>query len=131
MLHQSNLDQVFHALSDKTRRAVVERLMTGPASVSELASPFAMSLAAIGQHVQLLEACGLVRTAKVGRVRTVEVVPETLRSAESWFESHRQRWEQRLDRLGAVVCDDESESSLFPLPVHRIPKNKSKKRNKP
>jgi DNA-binding transcriptional ArsR family regulator len=107
MLQHSQLDEVFHALSDSTRRAVVERLIEGPASVSELASPFAMSLAAIGQHIQLLEACGLVKTAKVGRVRTVSMVPETLRSVESWFASHRERWQQRFDRLGALLLEEE------------------------
>lgn len=110
MLQQSGLDQVFHALSDATRRSVVERLFDGPASVSELASPFAMSLSAIGQHIQLLEACGLVRTFKAGRVRTVEVVPEALLGAESWFESHRKRWEQRLDRLGMVLLESDEEA---------------------
>jgi DNA-binding transcriptional ArsR family regulator len=91
MLQQSLLDQVFHALADPTRRAMVERLMAGPASVSELAAPFPVSLSAIGQHVHLLEASGLVRTTKVGRVRTVKLAPETLTAAERWFAHHRRR----------------------------------------
>jgi DNA-binding transcriptional ArsR family regulator len=102
MLHYS-LDYVFHALADSTRRAIVERLVSGPASVSELAQPFAVSLSAIGQHVQLLEACGMVRTVKVGRVRTVELLPDVLALAEGWFASHRQRWERRFDRLGELL----------------------------
>lgn len=105
MLQHSSLDQVFHALADPTRRAMVERLGAGPASVSELAAPFPMTLAAIGQHVQLLEGSGLVRTIKVGRVRTVELQRETLGSAEQWFASHRARWETRFDRLGALLAE--------------------------
>ena len=103
VLQHSALDKVFHALADPTRRAMVERLHAGPASVSELAAPFKVTLAAIGQHIQLLEACGLVHTLKVGRVRTVELVPATLAGAEQWFASHRARWERRLDRLAAVL----------------------------
>src|SRR5262245_36197025 len=101
MLQYRSLDRIFHALSDPTRRAIVERLMGGPASVSELAEPFAVSLSAIGQHVHLLETSRLVRTTKVGRVRTVELAPETLATAERWFSGHREQWERRFDRLGA------------------------------
>jgi DNA-binding transcriptional ArsR family regulator len=107
MLQHSDLDQVFHALADPTRRAIVERLVAGPASVTELATPFAVSLSAIGQHIQLLESCGLVRTAKVGRVRTVELQRQRLASAERWFASHRKRWERRLDRLASVLDEDD------------------------
>jgi DNA-binding transcriptional ArsR family regulator len=109
MLHHCALDRVFHALADPTRRAMVERLSAGAASVSELAQPFAVSLSAIGQHVQLLESSGLVRTSKVGRVRTVELVPERLAAAERWFTSHRERWERRYDRLGALLAESEEE----------------------
>jgi DNA-binding transcriptional ArsR family regulator len=116
MLQHSCLDQVFHSLADPTRRAMVERLGAGPASVSELAAPFSVSLSAIGQHVQLLEASGLVRTAKVGRVRTVELVPDTLVAAERWFERHRQRWERRLDRLGALLAEPDNEAKTKPRP---------------
>lgn len=84
-----------------------------------------MTLAAIGQHIQLLEACGLVKTAKVGRVRTVTMVPETLRSVESWFESHRKRWEQRFDRLGALLFEEEDGGE--PLPAIVTSKNKKGK----
>jgi DNA-binding transcriptional ArsR family regulator len=106
MLQSQSLDRVFHALSDATRRAIVERLVAGPATVSELASPFAMTLSAIGQHIQLLEECGLVRTAKRGRVREVSLATEELARAERWFESHRARWEKRLNRLADVLGED-------------------------
>ncbi len=106
MLHQPSLDVIFHGLADPTRRALVERLARGPASVTELAAPFPVSLSAIGQHVKLLEASGLVRTLKVGRVRTVELQPGALAPAEQWFTEHRERWSQRLDRLGAVIAED-------------------------
>ena len=104
MLQYSSLERVFHALADPTRRAIVERLVAGPASVSELATPFAVSLSAIGQHVQLLEASGLVRTTKVGRVRKVELAPDGLAAAERWLASHRRRWE-RLDRLATALAE--------------------------
>ena len=86
---------------------MVERLIAGPASVSELARPFAVSLSAVGQHVQLLEGSGLVRTKKVGRVRTVELAPDALAAAERWFTRHRAQWERRFDRLGALLAEDE------------------------
>lgn len=97
---------MFHALSDSTRRAIVERLVAGPATVSALARPFQVTLSAIGQHIQLLESCGLVRTTKVGRTRHVELAPGALARAEQWFTSHRARWERRLSRL-ADVLDEE------------------------
>lgn len=106
MLQYGDLDRVFHALSDPTRRALVERLLNGPSSVSELAAPHPMSLAAIGQHIQLLESCGIVRSEKTGRTRTVSVVPETLQAAEHWFIKHRQAWERRFDRLGRLLEDE-------------------------
>lgn len=108
MLHHSRLDAVFAALADPTRRAMVERLSAGPASVSELAAPYAMSLSAVGQHLQRLEACGLVRSQKVGRVRTVELQGETLRAADAWFAAHLARWQGRLDRLGALLNEEDA-----------------------
>ena len=105
MLQHRSLDQVLQALADPTRRAIVERLARGPASVSALAEPFPVSLSAIGQHVQLLESSGLVRTTKVGRVRQVELVPDTLGGAERWFASHREQWERRFSRLGALLAE--------------------------
>jgi len=101
------LDQVFQALADPTRRAIVERLALGNASISELSTPFSMSLSAIGQHVQLLEACGLVRTSKTGRVRSVELCPDRLAAAEQWFRAHLARWERRLDRLGTLLQEED------------------------
>lgn len=99
-----DLDRVFQALADPTRRALVERLARGPESVSRLAEPVPMSLAAVVQHLQVLEAAGLVRSEKVGRVRTYRVEPSALRSAEAWFAEGRTLWEVRLDRLGDVLA---------------------------
>jgi DNA-binding transcriptional ArsR family regulator len=104
----ARLDAVFHALADPTRRAIVERLSMRPAAVSELAEPFDMTLSAIGQHIRLLEESGLVKTAKIGRVRTVELATDRLEEAQKWFTKHRARWERHLDRLGALL-DEEDE----------------------
>lgn len=105
MLNQTaDLDRVFQALADPGRRLMVERLSLGPASVSELARPLAISLAAVLQHVQVLEASGLVRTQKVGRTRTCAVDSATLRSAEDWITERRSLWERRLDRLGDYLA---------------------------
>ena len=106
------LDRVFQALADPSRRRMVERLSRGPASVSELARPFSMSLAAVVQHVQVLEACGLVRSEKVGRVRTCQISTATLRSAEHWIAERRNTWERRLDALGEYLA--ESDGSVTP-----------------
>lgn len=104
VLNQSPaLDLTFQALADPTRRAMVERLAHGPASVSELARPFAMSLPAVLQHLAVLEHCGLVRSQKVGRVRTCRIEPQTLRQAQEWLAARRAEWEQRLDRLGVYL----------------------------
>jgi DNA-binding transcriptional ArsR family regulator len=94
------LDRAFQALSDPSRRQMVQRLSSGPASVSELAEPLAMSLAAVVQHVQVLESSGLVRSQKIGRVRTCTLRTEVLRSVEGWVSERRSEWENRLDRLG-------------------------------
>lgn len=106
MLH-CELDEVFRALADPTRRAIVERLTEGAASVSQLRTPFAMSLTAIGQHVQLLEQSGLVTSKKQGRVRIVELNGAALASVEAWFENRRRTWEKRLDRLGELLADED------------------------
>lgn len=104
MLYQSpQLDRVFHALSDPTRRAVLDRLTQGPASVSELAAPFGTTLAAIVQHVQVLEASGLISTEKVGRTRTCCVSAEAIARAEQWLSERRALWEARLDRMETYV----------------------------
>lgn len=94
-----SLDLVFQALSNPTRRAVVERLGRGPLAVSELAAPFDMALPSFLQHLQVLESSGLVRSRKQGRVRTVQIVPKRLRSASDWLVRQREVWEQRLDQL--------------------------------
>jgi DNA-binding transcriptional ArsR family regulator len=101
MLNQSaDLDRLFHALADPARRAMVERLSRGPAPVSELARPLPMSLPAAMQHLGVLEAAGLVRSAKVGRVRTCAIEPSVLSLAEQWINARRIEWDHRLDRLG-------------------------------
>src|ERR1700704_2823500 len=105
------LDHAFQALADPTRRAVVERLCDGPASVSELAEPVAMPRAAVVQHVQVLETAGLVTTQKIGRVRTVTVDSAGLRAAEAWLAARRTRVEEQLDRLAAVLAEHTSEPS--------------------
>jgi DNA-binding transcriptional ArsR family regulator len=110
MLDQQ-LDRVFHALSDPTRRLMVERLTRGPASVSELAEPLDMTLAAVVQHLQVLEGSGLVSTAKVGRVRTCRIEAATLGAAETWINRRRALWERRLDRLGEVIAEQRKQKS--------------------
>ncbi|GAA1212723.1 ArsR/SmtB family transcription factor [Prauserella alba] len=100
MLNQpAALDEVFHALADETRRVIVERLVRGPAAVSSLAEPLAMSLPAVMQHLQVLEKAGVIRTEKVGRVRTCQIEPDMLRMAEHWLGRQRTHWEQQLDQL--------------------------------
>ena len=96
-------DRVFHALGDPTRRALVERLSDGPLSVSRLAEPFNMTLTAVVQHLQVLEESGLVRTEKVGRVRTCQIETAGLAVMEKWIGDRRSRWERRLDRLGDLL----------------------------
>ncbi len=100
---------MFQALADPTRRAMVERLSRGPATVSELAQPFAMSLPAVVQHLKVLEASGLVISEKVGRVRTCRMEPAALTLVEQWIQQRRQSWGQRFDRLGAVLAAGEDE----------------------
>jgi len=95
----AELDLVFQALADPTRRAVVERLGRGPAATSELARPFAMALPSFTQHLDVLERSGLVTSQKQGRVRTYQLVPTSLRGAQDWMAVQRDRWERRLDQL--------------------------------
>jgi DNA-binding transcriptional ArsR family regulator len=97
------LDDVFRALADPTRRGMVEQLVEGPASVSELAAPLQISLPAVVQHLHVLEESGLVRSEKIGRVRTCRVDSAALRGAEEWLSRHRAEWERRLDRLGEYL----------------------------
>ena len=95
---------MFQALADPTRRGMVDRLSRGPVSVSELAKPFQMSLPAVVQHLQVLEASGLVSSQKIGRVRTVRIEPEALNQAERWINDRRTTWVKRLDRLGDFLA---------------------------
>ncbi|MEJ0049323.1 MAG: metalloregulator ArsR/SmtB family transcription factor [Rhodospirillales bacterium] len=104
MLNQSAaLDLTFQALADPTRRAIVERLSRGAASVSDLARPLSMSLPAVMQHLAVLEGSGLVVSEKIGRVRTCRVEPRALSQVEQWISMRRAEWEQKLDRLGVYL----------------------------
>jgi DNA-binding transcriptional ArsR family regulator len=107
--HDPSLDAVFQGLANPTRRAVIETLNRGPASVGALAAPFDMALPSFMQHLRVLESCELVRSTKTGRVRTVELVPETLRKTEGWLAAQRALWTQRLDQLDTYVKTLESQ----------------------
>jgi DNA-binding transcriptional ArsR family regulator len=113
MLYQhakrDRVDRVFHALADPSRRVILERLSHGPASVSQLAQPLPMSLPAVVQHLQVLEASGLVRSEKAGRVRTCRIEPTALRTAEAWIVERQRAWERRLDRLGDFLAEQEGQ----------------------
>lgn len=115
------LDRAFHALADPSRRQMLDRLADGPASVSELARPLPMTLAAVVQHVQVLEASGLVQSSKIGRVRTCSIDVDALRSAEQWLTDRRTVWQRRLDLLGAVLDEqaDEQAAQHAPPPTRR------------
>ena len=104
MLDRSAVDRVFQALGDPTRRAIVEQLCRAPKSAKDLAEPLNVSLAAVVQHLQLLEDSGVIRSSKVGRVRTCRIDPAGLQVAEQWIAKRRSLWERRLDRLGAVLA---------------------------
>src|SRR5215217_3581802 len=111
MLNQlPSLDLVFHALSDPARRLVVERLTRGSASVSELAQPLDMTLSAVVQHLAVLESSGLVRSEKVGRVRTCRMEPVGLRTAESWITERRAIWEIRFHRIAELLTDESNDA---------------------
>lgn len=97
------IDHVFRALSDPTRRHVLERLSRSPASVSELAAPYGMALPSFVQHMGILEECGLVQSSKTGRVRTYEIIPRRLKLAEDWMVRQRALWEKRLDQLDTYL----------------------------
>lgn len=110
--YKEPLDLAFQALSDPTRRRMVERLSAGPVSVSALADPLPMSLSAVMQHLKILEAAGLVRSEKVGRVRTCRVEPDALTAAERWLNARRQSVERSLDRLGVFLDETKPEEDL-------------------
>jgi DNA-binding transcriptional ArsR family regulator len=103
MVQFADVDEVFHALSNPTRRKVVERLSTGPATVSELAAPFDMQLPSFVQHLSVLEQSRLVKSTKHGRVRTYELAPERFKVVDDWLAERRQLWEARLDRFDEYV----------------------------
>ena len=107
-MHAQTVDvnRVFHALSDATRRQMIERLSEGPVSASELAKPLGVSLAAVVQHLQLLEECSLVRSEKVGRTRLCRMEPAGLRAVEKWITDRRASWERKFDRLGDLLAED-------------------------
>jgi DNA-binding transcriptional ArsR family regulator len=107
MLNNSAVDRVFHALGDPTRRLIMERLSRGPASVSALAAPLDITLAAVVQHLQVLEQSGIVRTEKVGRIRSCHIESEGLKVAERWIAERRTVWERRFDRLGELLEEPE------------------------
>jgi DNA-binding transcriptional ArsR family regulator len=116
VLNQSSvsLDLMFGALADPSRRSMVERLSRGPAAVKELAAPLAMSLPAVLQHLQVLEASGLVRSEKVGRVRTCRLEVKRLDTVEDWIAARRRTWEARLDRLGDYLAAEDSSTPSVP-----------------
>jgi DNA-binding transcriptional ArsR family regulator len=101
----AQLDHVFRALSDPTRRAVLERLTRGPSATTELARPFKMALPSFTQHLDVLERSGLVRSKKAGRVRTYELAPKPLAAAQTWLARQRTTWERRLDQLDAYLME--------------------------
>jgi len=105
-----DIDRVFHALGDPSRRAIMEKLSQGPISVSRLAEPLHITLAAVVQHLQVLEESGLVETEKLGRVRTCRIEPAGLSVVEQWIRERRSMWERGLDRLGDLLAGpDESD----------------------
>jgi DNA-binding transcriptional ArsR family regulator len=106
MLNHSTVGQVFQALGDPTRRAIVERLCMSPGSATDLAGPLDLTLAAVVQHLQVLERSGLIHTTKAGRVRTCHLNTDGLRVADEWIRQRRALWERRLDRLGDVLASD-------------------------
>lgn len=119
VLNQTLIDRVFQALGDPTRRRIVDQLSRGPLSISDLAKPLDITLAAVVQHVQVLEESGIVRTEKVGRVRSCRIDGGGLRLAEQWLSQRRATWQERFDRLGDLLDAEEAK-----------PARASKKRSK-
>jgi DNA-binding transcriptional ArsR family regulator len=104
---ENKIDRLFHALGDPTRRAILDLLSWGPTSVSRLAEPLRITLTAVAQHLQILEECELVRTEKLGRVRTCRIEPKGFSLLEKWINDHRSHWERGLDRLGKLLADED------------------------
>ena len=114
MAKSTSIEQVFHALGDPTRRAIVERLTEGPRSVSGLAEPFGITLTAVVQHLQVLEESGLVHTEKVGRVRTCRLDPAGFAVLQQWLDERRSTWERQLDQLGTLLAEVAEADELMP-----------------
>jgi len=104
-----DINRVFHALGDPTRRAILDRLTAGPASVSQLAEPLGITVTAVAQHLQVLEESGLAQTEKTGRVRSCRIEPAGFDELERWIRNHRTQWEKRLDRLGQFLIEEEDD----------------------
>ena len=102
-----NIDRLFHALGDPTRRAMLDRLSQGPQSVSALAAPLGITITAVAQHLQILEECCLAHTEKLGRVRTCRIESAGFDALEQWIRNHRTAWERRLDRLGELLEEED------------------------
>ncbi len=102
------IERVFHALGDSTRRAILDRLVDAPASVSKLAEPLGITVTAVMQHLQILEEAKLVHTEKTGRVRTCRIEPAGFDALEEWVRAHRTAWERRLDRLGELLAEEDA-----------------------
>jgi DNA-binding transcriptional ArsR family regulator len=107
MTEPIDIDRLFHALGDRTRRAILDRLVGGPMSVSRLAEPLGVTLTAVAQHLQILEEVGLVHTEKLGRVRTCRIETAGFRALEGWIRDHRTAWERKLDRLGEFLVEED------------------------
>lgn len=105
-----DIDHLFHALGDPTRRAILDRLCEQPMSVSALAAPLGITLTAVAQHLQILEECALVRTEKIGRVRSCRIEAAGFDALERWVREHRTVWEKRLDRLGKLLAEEDVSS---------------------
>ena len=111
MNRATQVDKIFDALGDPTRRAILERMSKDPMPASQLVEPLKMTLAGVVQHLQVLEACGLIRSQKVGRVRTCRIEPKGLATASKWLADRQAQWERRLDALGALLDEDAEEES--------------------
>ena len=105
-----DVDRLFHALGDPTRRAILDRLTERPESVSRLAEPLGITLTAVAQHLQVLAAVRLVHTEKLGRVRTCRIEPEGFKALEEWIRAHRTAWERKLDRLGDFLAEEDAKA---------------------
>ena len=106
-----NIDRLFHALGDPTRRAILDMLSVGPMSVSKLAGPLDITSTAVVQHLQILEECDLIRTEKTGRVRTCRIEPKGFSLLDQWIKNHRSHWELSLDRLGDLLAEEDENAS--------------------